>query len=139
MLSADTFNAAKQFVEARSLGPQVVRGVSTPLNVFQLTGLKHAPASERFRSGPRPSPLSGRRRELAALEAELASTIMGEARVVAVVGEAGLGKSRLCFEFAEACRRRGIRVLEARTHVMGDFAYSESYGSKFLAAHHRFM
>lgn len=43
----------------------------------------------------------------------------GEARVVGLVGEAGLGKSRLCFEFAEDCRRRGIRVLEARVFAYG--------------------
>src|SRR2546423_9107560 len=101
------------------LGPQLVRGRIHPAQRLSAHGALHAPASERFRSGPRPSPLSGRRRELAALEAELASTIMGEARVVAVVGEAGLGKSRLCFEFAEACRRRGIRVLEARVLAHG--------------------
>jgi tetratricopeptide (TPR) repeat protein len=42
-----------------------------------------------------------------------------EARVVGVVGDAGLGKSRLCFEFAEVCRRRGIRVLESRIFAHG--------------------
>ncbi len=119
LLTTDTFNEAKQFLEATPLGERMVRGLATPLPVFQLTGLKHAPASERFRSGPRPSPLSGRERELAALEVELASIMRGEARVVGVVGEAGLGKSRLCFEFAEACRRRGIRVHEARVLAHG--------------------
>jgi len=34
--------------------------------------------------------------------------------VVGVVGEAGLGKSRICFEFADGCQRQGIRVHEAR-------------------------
>ncbi len=119
LCTADTFNEAKQFVEVAPLGERVVRGLPTPVEIFQLNSLKHAPASERFRSGPRPSPFSGRERELAALEAELASTTHGEARAVGVVGEAGLGKSRLCFEFAEACRRRGIRVLEARVLAHG--------------------
>jgi class 3 adenylate cyclase/tetratricopeptide (TPR) repeat protein len=114
LLTADTFAAAKQFIDAKSLGPQVVRGVSRPVEVFELTELKHAPASEYFRRGPRPSPLSGRKNELAALELELVSVMQDEARVVGMVGEAGLGKSRLCFEFGEACRRRNIRVLEAR-------------------------
>ena len=104
LLTADTFNEAKQFLEAAPLGERVVRGLQTPVEIFQLNGLKHAPASERFRSGPRPSSFSGREREFAALQTELANTMGGEARVVGVVGEAGLGKSRLCFEFAEACR-----------------------------------
>ena len=77
LLTASTFNEAKQFVEATPLGERAVRGLATPVEVFQLTGLKHAPASERFRSGPQPSPLSGRERELAALEGELATTMRG--------------------------------------------------------------
>ena len=119
LLTAPTLNEAKQFLEATPLGERVVRGFAQPIEVFQLVGLKHAPASERFRSGARPAPLSGREDELGALEGELASTMRDEARVVGVVGEAGLGKSWLCFEFAEACRRRGIRVLEARIFAHG--------------------
>jgi predicted ATPase len=97
----------------------MVRGISAPVEVFQLISFKHAPASERFRSGPRPSPLSGRKQELAALELELVATMRGDARVVGIVAEAGLGKSRLCFEFAETCRRKNIRVLEARVLPYG--------------------
>jgi class 3 adenylate cyclase/tetratricopeptide (TPR) repeat protein len=119
LLTADTLKEARQFLDVIPLGEQTVRGLATPVEVFQLSGLKRAPASERFRIGPRPSPFSGRERELASLEAELACTARGEARVVGVVGEAGLGKSRLCFEFAESCRRRGIRVLEARILAHG--------------------
>ena len=114
LLTADTFAAAKQFIEAGPLGPQAVRGLSAPVEVFELTGLRRAPASEYFRRGPRPTPFSGRDKELAVLETELASVMQGEARVVGIVGEAGLGKSRLCYEFGEACRRRDVRVLEAR-------------------------
>jgi class 3 adenylate cyclase/tetratricopeptide (TPR) repeat protein len=119
LLTVDTFNEAKQFLEADPLGERAVRGLATPVEVFQLIGLKHAPASERFRSGPRPSSFFGREQELRAMETELSNTMRGEARVVGLVGEAGLGKSRLCFEFAEDCRRRGIRVLEARVFAYG--------------------
>ena len=38
----------------------------------------------------------------------------GHGQVVGVVAEAGVGKSRLCFEFLERCRARGIEVLEGR-------------------------
>jgi len=43
----------------------------------------------------------------------------GDGRVVGVVGEAGIGKSRLCFEFAESCRQKDIRVYEARVLAHG--------------------
>ena len=50
---------------------------------------------------------------MAALEAALARTIAGNAQVVGIVGEPGVGKSRLCFEFLERCRARGLAVFEA--------------------------
>jgi class 3 adenylate cyclase/tetratricopeptide (TPR) repeat protein/nucleoside-triphosphatase THEP1 len=119
LLTGETFAAAKQFVEAKSLGLQTIRGLSAPVEVFELLGVKHAPASELFRSRSRLSPLVGREQQFNALEAELANTTKGDARVVGVVGDAGIGKSRLCFEFAENCRRRGIRVYEARVLAHG--------------------
>ena len=48
------------------------------------------------------------------LEAALDRAVAGEGQVVGVVGEAGVGKSRLCFEFVERCRAKGITVREAR-------------------------
>jgi adenylate cyclase len=50
---------------------------------------------------------------MAALEAALEKAIAGSAQVVGVVAEAGTGKSRLCYEFAERCRARRIPVYEA--------------------------
>jgi class 3 adenylate cyclase/tetratricopeptide (TPR) repeat protein len=119
LVTGETFHAAKQFVEAKPLGERTVRGLSTPIEVFQLTGLKHAPASELFRGRPRLTALTGRQAQLAVLEAELANAMHGDGRVIGIVGEAGIGKSRLCFEFAESCRRRGIRVFEARVLAHG--------------------
>lgn len=46
-------------------------------------------------------------------------TINCNGRVVGVVGEAGIDKSRLCFELADNCRRQGIRVIEARVLAHG--------------------
>jgi adenylate cyclase len=119
LLTGDTFAAARQFVEATSLGRRAVRGLSEPVEVFRLLRLRHAPASLIFRSRPLRSPLVGRAAQLGTLEAELTNAANGEARVVGVVGEAGSGKSRFCFEFAESCRERGIRVYEARVTAHG--------------------
>ncbi|MEO6840391.1 MAG: adenylate/guanylate cyclase domain-containing protein [Bradyrhizobium sp.] len=114
LITRDTYIGAKQFVEVLSLGLQTIRGIAAPIEVFKLTGLLNAPASDVFRSGRRLSSLIGRSEQFAALELELANTAGGDGRVVAVVGDAGIGKSRLCFEFAEECRRQGIRVYEGR-------------------------
>ncbi|HKS20874.1 MAG TPA: adenylate/guanylate cyclase domain-containing protein [Bradyrhizobium sp.] len=119
LLTRDTYLGAKQFVEVVSLGVQPVRGIAAPMEIFRLTGLLNAPASDIFRSGRRLTPLVGRKDQLDALELELKNALGGDGRVVGVVGEAGIGKSRLCFEFAEDCRRRGIRVYEGRVLAHG--------------------
>jgi adenylate cyclase len=119
LISKETYVAAKQFVEVEPLGSKTVRGISSPVDIFKVSGLLSAPSSGVFRSGIRLSPLTGRTDEFAALLQELGNTIKGEGHVVGVVGEAGIGKSRLCFEFAENCRARGIRVFEARVLAHG--------------------
>src|SRR6478735_7286937 len=119
LISKETYNAAKQFVEVETLGPQTVRGIAAPIETFKLRGLQHAPSSGVFRSGRRLSPLTGRSDQSSTLSAELENTMKGDGRVVGVVGEAGIGKSRLCFEFAESCRGKGIRVFEARVLAHG--------------------
>jgi class 3 adenylate cyclase/tetratricopeptide (TPR) repeat protein len=119
LISRETYVAAKQFVEVEPLGPHSVRGIAVPVDVFKLRGLQHAPSSGVFRSGIRLSPLTGRNEQNSALLSELTHTINGDGRVVGVVGEAGIGKSRLCFEFAESCRGRNIRVFEARVLAHG--------------------
>src|SRR5262249_25570860 len=114
-----TCDAAKQFVETVALGHQAIRGVSTPVEIFKIVGLRRAPSSGAFRTGRRLSPLTGRTAQAAALASELETTIHGDGRVVGIVGEAGIGKSRLCFEFAEDCRTKGIRVYETRVLAHG--------------------
>jgi class 3 adenylate cyclase/tetratricopeptide (TPR) repeat protein len=119
LISKETYAAARQFVEVEPLGAQTVRGLAAPVEIFKLRGLQHAPSSGVFRSGIRLSPLTGRNEQFSALARELESTARGDGRVVGVVGEAGIGKSRLCYEFAENCRGKGIRVFEARVLAHG--------------------
>ena len=54
----------------------------------------------------------GRGDEMHVLESALARAREGNAQVVGIVGDAGLGKSRLCFEFLERCRARGLMTYE---------------------------
>ncbi len=119
LISNETYAAAKQFVEVEPLGIKTIRGIAAPIEILKLRGLQHAPSSGVFRSGRRLSPLTGRTGQFSALVLELENTIKGEGRVVGVVGEAGIGKSRLCFEFAESCRQKDIRVYEARVLAHG--------------------
>jgi class 3 adenylate cyclase/tetratricopeptide (TPR) repeat protein len=114
LISGATWAAARQFVNVEPLGEQAIRGLADPVQVYRLTGLQNAPASGMFRSGRRLGPLIGRDDQFTNLERELSNAAGGEGCVVGIVGEAGIGKSRLCYEFVEQCRRKGIRVYEAR-------------------------
>jgi adenylate cyclase len=53
------------------------------------------------------------------LDAALARARAGHGQVVGVVGDPGLGKSRLCFEFVERCRAEGLAVYEAHCPAHG--------------------
>ena len=118
LVTDDTFRAARQFVEAEALGERAIRGLKKSVEVHRLIGLRNAPASGVFRTG-RLNRLVGRAEQIASLNRELNDAVNGDGRIVGVVGEAGIGKSRLCFEFVEECRRNGIRVFEARVLAHG--------------------
>lgn|GEM_PF-6268650 len=74
------------------------------------------------------SPLVGRRAELATLEAALDDVCEGQGRALCVVGDAGLGKSRLAHEFLALAQDRGMRVAQAscrahdRARILAPFA-----------------
>jgi class 3 adenylate cyclase/predicted ATPase len=95
----------------RDLGPFELKGVSSPVQVYELegVGVLHTPLEvSRSRGFSR---FVGRQDETASLEAALARALAGSAQVVGIVGEPGVGKSRLCFEFVERLRAREIPIV----------------------------
>jgi adenylate cyclase len=100
------------FFALQNLGAFELKGVSEPATVFRLEGT----GSLRTRldvAGARGfSRFVGRQAELESLDAALAAALEGNGAVVGIVGEPGLGKSRLCRELVERCRARGIAVFE---------------------------
>lgn len=127
VISGATLRNARQFVSAESLGRHTVRGLSAPLQAFLLTGLQRGPTSVRFANEPDRSDFVGREMEMTLLERALERASEGDGCVVGVVAEAGVGKSRLCFEFAARCRAKGVRVIEGR-------AVAHSRATPFLPA-----
>lgn len=85
-------------------GPQTIDGEHEPVRVFDLEGtLPRAPVRST-------TPLVGREGELAVLHEAFMRASQGEARVLAVIGEAGVGKSRLCDDFVAALAAGGVVV-----------------------------
>ena len=101
------------------LGPFRVKGVVEPVNVFVLRGLGTARTRFDVSRSRGLTRFVGRDADLATLEAALEQAQAGHGQVVGVVAEAGTGKSRLCFEFAERCRARGMTVNEGHALAHG--------------------
>lgn len=103
----------------RDLGPHDVRGVREPVRVHELLGhgaLRTRLEDARLRGLSR---LVGREAEAARLDAALASAVAGAGRVVALSGDAGVGKSRLSFELVQRARAQGVVVHQAHALPYG--------------------
>jgi class 3 adenylate cyclase len=96
----------------RSLGPTMVKGVSEPIEVYEVTGL--GPLRTRLqRAAARGlTKFVGRQRELQALKHAAEQAQAGHGQIVAVMADPGVGKSRLFYEF-KATSQSGWMVLEA--------------------------
>ncbi len=113
-LSQFTAALVKREFELKDRGDVRIKGVSHRVKLFEL---RHAVqrSSARFKAaGGRTSPWVGRWEEMAILDSALERAQMGEGQVVCLTGAPGLGKSRLCYEFAEQCRERQIPVYSTR-------------------------
>ena len=105
-LTQHTARLVDGWFRIRDLGPVTVKGAREPLGVFVLEGL----APPRAKGGRATRRLVGRASEMARLEEALARASEGHAQVVGVVGEPGVGKSRLCEEFVRSVVARGLSV-----------------------------
>jgi predicted ATPase/class 3 adenylate cyclase len=103
----------------KSLGPTRVKGVTEPVAVFEVTGL--GPLRTRFEAAAQRglTKFVGREAEFAQMKRALDLARSGHGQLIAVVAEAGAGKSRLVYEF-KAILPPECKVLEA---------YSVSHGN----------
>jgi class 3 adenylate cyclase/tetratricopeptide (TPR) repeat protein len=112
-LTAATLSLAEGLVQVHALGPVPVRGLTEPVEVFELVGASTIRGRLQASAARGLTRFVGRQQELLALQEALAQAGMGHGQVVALVGEAGVGKSRLVYECIHSHRTQGWRVLEA--------------------------
>ena len=101
LVSENTYRLVQPLFEWRPLGKIIVKGVSQPVTVYRPLAARVVSGKPRGIAGLT-SPLVGRRAEFRALQEAANSLRAGVGGIVTVVGEAGIGKSRLV---AELCRR----------------------------------
>lgn len=114
LMTANTFKLAEGYVPVRSLGPVPVKGISDPVRVFELTGA--AAARTRLQAAVGRGGLTrfiGRSVEMADIRRALQLACSGQGQIMAIVGEAGVGKSRLVHEFVHSHHPENCLVLEA--------------------------
>jgi tetratricopeptide (TPR) repeat protein len=112
-MTAQTLHLAESFVQAQPLGPVPVHGLDTPIEVFELIGA--GVARTRFQASTLRglSRFVGRDAEMEQLQTALQRARRGHGEVVAVVGDPGVGKSRLFHELTRSHRAVGCRILQA--------------------------
>ncbi len=118
-LAEATADLAHGFFELEDLGEFEIKGASKPIRVFELAGVGAARSRLDLSRERGFSRFVGRRGEMGALERALTGAMDGEGAVVGIVAEPGVGKSRLCHEFAERARGDGIEVFEAQAQAHG--------------------
>src|SRR5262249_17794628 len=112
-LTEHTAKLVEGLFTLQDLGRMTVKGVKEPVGVHELGGAGRLRTRLEVSRARGFSGFVGRSDEMASLQAALAKTIAGKGQVVGVVADPGVGKSRLCMEFTEHCRSRGIAVFEA--------------------------
>src|SRR5215467_7710408 len=112
-LTAATLRLVEGLVQVTTLGPVPVKGLAEPLEVFELAGASGVRQRVQAAAVRGLTPLVGRQQELEALHQALAQAQTGHGQVVALVGEAGVGKSRLVHECVHSHHVQGWRVLES--------------------------
>ena len=123
-VSENTRRLCEGYFILNPLGATKVKGVSEPVNVYEVTGLGPLRTRLQRSAGRGLTKFVGREREMEAMRAAADRAISGHGQIVAAMAEAGTGKSRLFYEF-KVKNQSGWMVLET-------FSVSHGKASAYL-------
>jgi class 3 adenylate cyclase/tetratricopeptide (TPR) repeat protein len=117
--TADTLRLVEGYVEVKPLGPVPVKGLPEPVEIYEL--LRAGPVRSRLQASMARglTHFVGRGTELEQLHQALARAAAGHGQVVAGVGEPGVGKSRLFYEFTRSHHTHGWLLLASHSVSYG--------------------
>jgi class 3 adenylate cyclase len=116
LVGEETVRRTRGRFEFQDLGSKRVKGKAEPVAMFKLTSAKaQSPVQDRQVS----SAMVGRDRELDRLELQVMKVVNGEGSVVNIIGEAGIGKSRLMAELRHREVIQKVTLLEGRAISIG--------------------
>jgi class 3 adenylate cyclase/tetratricopeptide (TPR) repeat protein/DNA-directed RNA polymerase subunit RPC12/RpoP len=113
-VTEDTFKLTEGFFRFEALGEKKVKGKEEPIRVYQVI----APSTRRTKfdvSAERGlTPFIGRERELELLLDGFQRAKLGKGQAFSIISEAGVGKSRLLYEFRKAVANEDVNFLEGK-------------------------
>ena len=112
-LTAETLALVEGYVDVTALGPVPVKGLAAPVEIYELTGVAAARTRLQVARSRGLTRFVGREAELSEIRRAAEESRGGRGQIVAVVGEPGVGKSRLYYEFVHSHHVRGSLVLES--------------------------
>jgi class 3 adenylate cyclase len=118
-LTSATLRLVEGAVRVNALGPIPVKGLAEPVDVFELIGATRVHRRLQAAVARGLTRFVGRDQELAALTLALAQAGQGQGQLVALLGEAGVGKSRLVYECVRSQATQGWRILESASVSYG--------------------
>jgi tetratricopeptide (TPR) repeat protein len=113
LVTGETLKLVEGYVRVKPLGTVPVKGLETPIDVYEIVGA--GPVRTRLQAAAARglTRFVGRDAEIEALRQVLEKARAGHGQVVALVGEPGVGKSRLFWEFTHSHRTNGWLILES--------------------------
>jgi class 3 adenylate cyclase len=119
LITADTLRLVEGYIEVTPLGPVPVKGLPEPVEIYELlrAGLVRPRLQAAVARGL--THFVGRGTELEQLHQALARAAAGHGQIVAGVGEPGVGKSRLFYEFTRSHHTHGWLLLASNSVSYG--------------------
>jgi class 3 adenylate cyclase/tetratricopeptide (TPR) repeat protein len=115
----ETLRLAEGFVQVKALGPVAVKGLTDPVEVFELVGASSTRTRLQAFVARGLTRFVGRQAEIEALRQALEHAGTSHGQVVAVIGEPGVGKTRLVYEFIRSHHTHNWLVLESSSVSYG--------------------
>ncbi len=113
LVTGETLRLAEGYVQVKPLGAVPVKGLDAPIEAYELVGVGLARSRLQAAAAHGLTRFVGRDAEIEALRQALEKARAGHGQVVALVGEPGVGKSRLFWEFTHSHRTQGWLLLES--------------------------